>query len=157
MGQEIPLNRIRSFVELFIRQWPEVFLVDVSASPSNKVTVLLDADTGMNVGKCAEVNRALYKLVEEEKLFNENNFSLEVSSPGIDRPLKLLRQFVKNVGRTVEVTKTDSSIVEGKLVQAEEEGITIEKTEKKKKKEEEVITLNIPFTEIRQVKVLVIF
>ncbi len=157
MDQEISLNRITTFVEQFIKQWPEVFLVDITISSSNKVTVLLDADPGMDVGRCADVNRALYKMVESEKLFQDNNFSLEVSSPGIDRPLKLHRQFLKNIGRNVEVTKLDSTSLSGKLTGVDDENITIEKTEKQKKKQEEKTIINIPFNEIRQVKVLVVF
>ncbi len=93
MAQAVPLSKIQDFVDRYIQQWPEVFVVDISISPANKITVLLDADNGMNVGRCAEVNRALYKFVEAESLFHENNFSMEVSSPGIDRPLKQLRQY----------------------------------------------------------------
>lgn len=157
MAQAVPLSKIQDFVNRYIQQWPEVFIVEITVSASNKITVLLDADNGMNVGRCAEVNRALYKFVEAENFFPENNFSMEVSSPGIDRPLKLLRQFTKNIGRTVEISKSDNSELCGKLVAASEDLITIEKEEKQKKKQTEKVLINIPFTDIRQVKVLVTF
>jgi len=157
MNQETALAKIQDFVELFIRKWPEVFWVDASLNASGKLTILLDADNGMNIEKCADVNRALYKFVESERLFGENNFSIEVSSPGIDRPLKLLRQFKKNIGRNVEVVKSDNNVLVGKLLQADSETITIEKEEKSKKKQTEKILINIPFTDIRQVKVLILF
>lgn len=157
MDQEIPLTKIRTFVEQFIAQWPEIFLVDISISSSNKVTVLLDADSGLDIGKCAEINRAVYKMVDSEKLFPDDNFSLEISSPGIDRPLKLHRQFVKNIGRNVEVAKTDTATLTGKLTSVNEKEITIEVIGKTKKKQEEKTIINIPFNDIRQVKVLVVF
>lgn len=157
MAQQDHLTKIQLFVEEFIQRWPEVFLVDLSVSASNKITVLLDADNGMDVGRCADLNRALYRYVEEQNFFEGGNFSMEISSPGIDRPLKLSRQFTKNLGRTVEVTLNDSSVIIGKLVANEEDHLTIEKEVKEKKKEAEMVAQTIPFSDIRQVKVMVVF
>lgn len=157
MAQEDLLTRIHDFVDEFIQKWPEVFLVDISINAANKITVLLDADNGMDVGRCAEVNRALYRHVEGIKLFGDENFSMEISSPGIDRPLKSQRQFKKNIGRTVEVTLGDSSVVTGKLNDVDEENIILEKEVKKNKKVVEKVPATIPFSEIRQVKVMVVF
>ncbi len=61
-------------------------------------------------------NRALYKQIEAEGIFPDGDFSLEVSSPGLDEPLKLKRQYQKNIGRNVEVTLQDGSKKEGKLL-----------------------------------------
>jgi len=157
MTQSAPLLKIKEFVEGFIQQWPDVFFVDATISPSNKVTLLLDADKGMNIEKCAVVNRALYKFIEEQNLFSENNFSIEVSSPGIDKPLVLPRQFTKNIGRNVEVELSEGEKLSGKLLAADEEKITIEKQEKQKKNKIEKTEISIAFAEIKQVKVLVTF
>lgn len=157
MTQSAPLLKIKEFVEGFIQQWPDVFFVDATISPSNKVTLLLDADKGMNIEKCALVNRALYKFIEEQNLFSENNFSIEVSSPGIDKPLVLPRQFTKNIGRNVEVELSEGEKLSGKLLAADEERITIEKQEKQKKNKIEKTEISIAFAEIKQVKVLVTF
>lgn len=157
MDQSGVLNNIQSLIEDQIEKWPEVFLVDISISASNKVTVLLDADNGMNIARCANVNRSLFKHIESGKLFGESNFSIEVSSPGIDRPLTSLRQYQKNIGRNVEVKKQDESKTEGKLVAADDSGIMIEVAPVSKKKNLETKKIEIPFSEIRQVKVLVTF
>lgn len=157
MTQAAPLLKINEFVEDFIRQWPDVFFVDAKMTPGNKIIVLLDADNGMNIEKCAVVNRALYKFIEEQGFFPDGNFSIEVSSPGIDRPLVLPRQFQKNIGRSVEIQKNDDTLESGKLIAADAEKITIEKEEKQKKKIIEKTEINIPFTDIKHVKVLVTF
>lgn len=158
MAHEVPLTEIKDFVSRYISQWPEIFLVDISiGTNSNKVSVFLDGDNGITIDRCAEVNRALYKFVENEEIFSGDNFSLEVSSPGIERPLKLQRQYLKNIGRTVEVIRTDMTRETGKLVMADEEKLLIEKEVKPGKKQSEKIEMDIPFGDIKQVKVLVKF
>lgn len=157
MVQEKIVSEITGFVEKFIQKWPEVFVLETTISATHKVTVLLDADNGMNIERCAEVNRALYKFVEEQQFFENQNFSMEVSSPGIDRPLTERRQFRKNIGRNIDVQKGDGTRLKGRLTGVTEEEISLEKEEKKKKKQSEPEIITIPFKEIRQVKVLVTF
>ncbi len=157
MVQEKIVSEITGFVEKFIQKWPEVFVLETTISATHKVTVLLDADNGMNIERCAEVNRALYKFVEEQQFFENQNFSMEVSSPGIDRPLTERRQFRKNIGRNIDVQKDDGTRLKGRLTGVTEEEISLEKEEKKKKKQSEPEIITIPFKEIRQVKVLVTF
>ena len=88
--------------------------------------------------------------------YPEGDFSLEVSSPGIDEPLKMLRQYVKNIGRNVEVTLNDDTIKEGVLLEATEEQIVIESTEGKNRK---AITTQVPilFADIKQTVVQIKF
>ena len=94
--------------------------------------------------------------IEEGELYPENNFSLEVSSPGVDRPLQLHRQYLKNVGRKVEVLYTDGNKLEGTLTQVNEGGVVIEQQEGKGKKmiKKEVTIL---FNEIKHTTVLITF
>ncbi|MDB5192285.1 MAG: ribosome maturation factor [Segetibacter sp.] len=115
---------------------PEDFLVSVKVRPTNNIKVNLDSDNGISIEKCVRYNRALYKKIEEKAIFEEGNFSLELSSPGLDEPLKMHRQYVKNIGRNVEVTLLDSSVTEGKLVEVTETEITLEVIEGKGKKAE---------------------
>jgi ribosome maturation factor RimP len=79
-----------------------------------------------------------------------------VSSPGLDEPLKLHRQYLKNIGRSVEVTLLDGTKTEGVLKEAAEEQITVEETKGKNKKKETVLH-TIPFNNIKTTKVQVIF
>jgi ribosome maturation factor RimP len=94
--------------------------------------------------------------MEEQGLYPDGDFSLEVSSPGVDEPLKLLRQYIKNKGRNVEVSFNDGTKKEGKLLEVGEDSITIEYTEGKGKKAI-VHQPVIPFAEIKQTKVLIKF
>lgn len=151
-------GRIQEFTEAFIVQWPDAFLVDVQVTTGkNKVTILLDADHGINIDRCATVNKALVKWIEEKKIFGSANYTTEVSSPGIDRPLKLLRQFLKNVGRTVQVQMAEGTGQVGKLTAVTENDISLQLESKTKNKQTEVKTITIPFAQIKQVKVVVTF
>src|SRR5215467_7190208 len=97
---------------------PDSFLVEVKIKPGNNVKVFIDSDHGVSIDKLASLNRSLYKQIEESGLFANNDFSLEISSPGLDEPLKLHRQYVKNIGRHVEVTLKSGIKKEGKLISA---------------------------------------
>lgn len=154
MVTDVQLSNIRSFLEPLLD--PDMFLVDMRIKPTNNIKVFLDADTGLPLEKCIKINRALYKKIEESGMYPNGDFSLEVSSPGIDEPLKNKRQFRKNVGRDVAVTMNDGSSITGKLVQAEEESFTVSRTEGKGKKAVTTEEL-IPFESVKQVKVLVKF
>ncbi|HNU87834.1 MAG TPA: ribosome maturation factor [Ferruginibacter sp.] len=134
----------------------DVFLVSIKIKPTNNIKIYLDADGGLGIEKCIRINRALYKIMEEKAMYPDGDFSLEVSSPGIDEPLKLLRQYKKNIGRNVEVITTDDTKKEGKLTDATEEKISIEYTIGKGKKAE-TKTEEIGFNSIKQTTVLVKF
>ena len=130
--------------------------VDMKVKPTNNIKIYLDADSGLGIEKCIKINRALYKQIEELALYPDGDFSLEVSSPGVDEPLKLIRQYKKNIGRNVEVSLNDGTKKEGKLISVSDDGITIEYTEGKGKKAV-VHQPEIPFTTIKQTKVLIKF
>jgi ribosome maturation factor RimP len=134
----------------------DIFLVDLKVKPTNNIKIYLDADSGLGIERCIKINRALYKQIEEQGLYPDGDFSLEVSSPGVDEPLKLLRQYIKNKGRNVEVTYNDGTKKEGKLLEVGEDSITIEYTEGNGKKAV-VHQPTIPFAEIKQTKVLIKF
>jgi ribosome maturation factor RimP len=118
--------------------------------------VFLDGDTGLPIEKCVYFNRKLYKMIEEAGIYPEGEFSLEVSSPGIDEPLKLIRQYQKNIGRTIQVVFTDDSIKEGVLETVAEADIMIQCTSGKGKKAvtEQVL---IPFSNIKSTTVQIKF
>lgn len=134
----------------------DIFLVNMRVKPVNNLRIYIDADSGLGIEKCIKINRALYKQIEEAGLYPDGNFSLEVSSPGVDEPLKLNRQYKKNIGRSVEVIMNDDTKKEGILKEADEDGIVIEFTEGKGKK---AVTqqLSVSFNDIKQTKVLIKF
>lgn len=150
------LNNIELLVNNFLGQEPGYFLVEIKIKPTNNVKVFIDGDNGMSVEKCVQFNRQLYKLIEEAGFFTPGDFSLEVSSPGIDKPLKLQRQYLKNAGREVEVVFNDGSVKTGKLLQVSANDIILEETTGKGKKA--VTTqLVIPFSNIKTTTVQIKF
>ena len=149
-----PLDTVKSILQTLLEG--DIFLVDLKVKPTNNIKIYLDADSGLGIERCIKINRALYKQIEEQGLYPDGDFSLEVSSPGVDEPLKLLRQYIKNKGRNVEVTYNDGTKKEGKLLEVGEDSITIEFTEGKGKKAV-VHQPTIPFAEIKQTKVLIKF
>ena len=156
MSMGAPLEQIENFVLKLTENSEDTFLVEVKMTPGNQITVLLDADNGITIEKCTAVNKALYKYLEESGLFEDGNFSLEVSSPGIDKPLKLHRQYTKNIGRKVEVELLDGTKLEGTLTHVNDDDIIIEEKSGKGKK----ITMNtttILFNQIKHTTVLITF
>ena len=156
MSTSTPAEEIEKFVSDFIRQWPEVFLVEVKCSATHQIMVVLDADNGITIDTCTTVNRALYRFIEERSLFVDDNFSLEVTSPGLGKPLKMYRQYLKNIGRKVEIELADGTKLEGTLTQVNEQELTLEQQEGKGKKAIMKIT-TILFDQIKRTTVLITF
>jgi ribosome maturation factor RimP len=154
MTQDTPIQAVEKLVTPLL--FDDIFLVHIKIKPTNNFKIYLDADSGLAIEKCIKINRALYKIMEEMGMYPEGDFSLEVSSPGIDEPLRLARQYKKNIGRLVSCIKIDGTIIEGELKAADEEAINIEVTEGKGKK---LIIKNITvsFTEIKQTTVQIKF
>jgi len=103
----------------------DIFLVNIRIKPTNNIKVFLDADSGLAIGRCATINRKLYHAVEDAALYPDGNFSLEVSSPGVDEPLLSMRQLKKNIGRTVEVTRLEGDPMTGLLKEVDEDKLVI--------------------------------
>lgn len=154
MHQDIT-KTIGDFIMAQLKASPEIFLVELKVLPGNNIKVFLDADNGITIDKCIRVNRSLYKQIEESDVFPNGDFSLEVSSPGVEEPLKLHRQYTKNIGRKVEVTLLDGSKKEGRLSGVNEEEIRLETPGKKKT--DTPSTTNILFNQVKHTKVLVTF
>jgi ribosome maturation factor RimP len=135
---------------------PSHFLVEVRIKPTNNIKVFIDADEGIILSTLIDYNRKLYKILEESGLFPADDFSLEVSSPGLDEPLKKNRQYKKNVGRYVHITRNDTSVVEGKLIEATDDGVIVE-TETGKGKKKEIKQETVLFTDIKTTKIQIKF
>lgn len=150
------VSAIEKMLEDILADDPVHFLVEIRIKPTNNVKVYLDGDQGITIEKCISINRALYKKIEEAGIFPGDDFSLEVSSPGLDEPLKMFRQYKKNTGRLVEVLLKDGRKVEGKMLEVQEKEIVVEETKGKNKKKE-VIVHHFPFEEIKSTKIQIVF
>lgn len=131
-----------------------MFIVNVKIKPTNNIKLYLDADSGLSVGKSAEVNRKLYKLIEAEAMFPDGDFSLEVSSPGVDEPLLSDRQYKKNIGRTVLITPAEGKDILGVLKEVQEDKLVLEVKVPKKK---ETTMVEVPLADIKKTVVQITF
>jgi ribosome maturation factor RimP len=156
MANETVLQELEQMLNGILAEDTPYFLVSVRLKPTNNFKVFLDGDQGIPIEKCVQINRKLYKLIEEKGIYPDGDFSLEVSSPGVDEPLKLHRQYVKNIGRDVEVIFLDETMKEGKLITVTEADILIEQITGKGKKAvtEQVL---IPFNNIKSTTVQIKF
>lgn len=156
MVNETQIQALTGFVEAILSPTPEYFLVEIKIKPTNNIKVVLDGDKGVPISQCVDVNRALYKHIEETGVFPADDFALEVSSPGIDEPLKLYRQYVKNTGRFAVITLNDATTAEGKIVAVHEDGLVLEETKGKGKKKETVQNTHL-FDSIKSTKIQIKF
>lgn len=133
------------------------YIVDVIVSSRkgpNKVLVIVDGDKGVTIDDCATLSRKLSQAMDDRNLLGEN-YVLEVSTPGLDQPLKLKRQYKKNIGRGLKV-KLHDTILEGILSDVTDDAIVLTQRAKDKKvKEENAIT--VPFGEIDKAFVTISF
>src|SRR3954466_2645401 len=108
MDKETLIRTIEQKINDLLAAHPLHFLVEIRIKPTNNVKVFIDGDEGIILSELIDYNRKLYKILEESAMFPDGDFSLEVSSPGLDEPLKLFRQYKKNIGRFIEITLNDT-------------------------------------------------
>ncbi len=149
-------ERVKSLVEEKISDRPDLFLVDVKMHINGKLIVLVDGDQGIGIADCAAISRFVGFRLEEDNVI-EQAYNLEVSSPGVDFPLKSLRQFQKNIGRNLDLKLTDGSKKEGKLLIADEQGISIEEKITVKGKKATVAEARLTYDQINEAVVLISF
>lgn len=136
----------------------DCFLVETRAGKNQHIEVFVDSDGELTLAKCQKISRYLESHIDEKGWLGAK-YRLEVSSPGIGRPLKFYRQYPKNIGRKVEVT-TEEGVKKGKLVAVTEEQITLEDivTRKQgKKKIKETVQTEIPFVQIKKTIIKISF
>ena len=156
MNGEAHIQGLEKRVEALISAEPDHFLVEVRIKPTNNIKVFIDGNQGISIEKLVQYNRRLYKQLEEEGLYPNGDFSLEVSSPGLDEPLKLYRQYLKNIGRFVEVVDNEGIKIEGKLISATEAEIVVEEIKGKGKKME-TVQHTVSFDHIKTTKIQIKF
>jgi ribosome maturation factor RimP len=136
---------------------PSVFLIDLTITDNFKIIVSLDGDNGVALQDCIDISRAIENNLDRE----EQDFSLEVASVGVGSPLKFVRQYKKNVGRTL-IVKLATETIEAELVEANDNFIILSwkaREPKKVGKGKETVQKRqeIPYTEIKEAIVTVTF
>ncbi len=138
-------------------EYTDCFIVDLKVN-STRIEVYLDSDTSITYERCRKVSRIIEAILDEEQWFGEK-YTLDVSSAGIDRPLKFPRQYVKNIGRKVKIKALDQKF-EGTITAADEEKISItykERVKEGKKKKNIVVNKDIAMSDISEAKIKISF
>jgi ribosome maturation factor RimP len=151
-------KEVSSLVEQFIDN-DEIFLVDVDikGKPGNlKIQVFIDGDQSVNVDECSKISRKLTNELEEKDMI-DGRYLVEVSSPGVDRPLKLIRQFSKHIGRELAILTKDNKKYQGELLDVLNDEIEISIKSSKIKKELDSNSLILPVTDIEKSTVVLRF
>lgn len=138
----------------------DLFIVEIKFNPANKkLEIFLDSDSNLTVGQTARINRYLQNHIDENNWLGEK-YILDVSSPGVGKPLLLKRQYVKNIGRNIKVSFVEQGSDEGILKSVDDNGIVIEKeviVKEKKKKRKEMAEVPIEWESIAKTKVKIKF
>ncbi len=150
-------DKVNQLLEEGLKDKPDVFLIDLTITDSFKIIVTLDGDNGVALQDCIDISRAIEHNLDRE----EQDFSLEVASVGVGSPLKNIRQYKKNVGRTL-IVKLAAETIEAKLLETNDDFITLawEAREPKKVgrgKETVQKKLEVPYSEIKEAIVTVTF
>lgn len=126
MNQEL----IKKLIDEAVEENPTLFLVDLKVSAQNSIEILVDGDEGVSIEDIVRISRHVEHNLDREA----EDFSLNVSSAGVGNPLTLPRQYKKNIGRTLKVSKNEGGKdLEGELIEANEEGIVLKWLEREPK------------------------
>ncbi len=127
-------------------EFSDCYIYEIKADLANKVVVYLDADGFLDFRKCQRISRYLEEHIDEEGWLGEK-YTLDVSSPGLERPLRFKRQYIKNIGRTIIVTTNEDVEYQGELKSVRDDDIVIEYKERiKEGKKKKTVTRTVPIT-----------
>ncbi len=148
---------VQSLLSAALAERPSLFLIDCTITDENKITVIIDGDGGVILQDCIDISRAIEHNIDRE----EHDFALEVASAGLSTPLKFVRQYKNNIGRTL-IVKWNDQIIEATLADTNEDYITLtwqarEPKKIGKGKETVLKTQQIPYQEIKEATVTVTF
>jgi ribosome maturation factor RimP len=154
IGRMITAENIRKLIENDLSE-KGFFVVDLRVTPSGKIMVFADSIGGITLDDCVAITR----LIESKPGLDLEDHELEVSSPGLDNPLKLPVQYIKNTGRPIRIVKTDGETLEGKIKEADEEKFILETTlslkKEKSKAEKPLQFLEIYYTTVKTAKIII--
>lgn len=150
-------NKIKNLIEQALESNDTLFLIDFKISENNKIQITVDGDNGVPLSECIRISRNVENNLDRE----EEDFSLEVSTPDIAHPLKEKRQYIKNVNRILKV-KTATEELEGVLVEANQEKIVLQwKTREPKPIGKGKVTVQktatLEYKDIKEAKVKIVF
>ncbi len=151
-------EKVNSLVIAGLEEREDLFLISLSISDSNKILVIIDGDNGVNIKDCIDISRSVEHNLDREEL----DFELEVASFGALTPFNLPRQYSKNLGRNVEIKKTNGEKFEATIAEVLEDSVTFTWTEREPKpvgkgKHTVEKSVTLPFSEIKDATVVIVF
>ncbi|MFL9843130.1 ribosome assembly cofactor RimP [Flavobacterium rhizosphaerae] len=151
-------EKVSALLEQALQERPSLFLIDLTISSANKISVTIDGDNGVTLQDCIDVSRAIEHNLDRE----ETDFSLDVASAGATSPLKIPRQFKKNIGRTLNVKTVNGDETEAELTGADDKQIVLEwqaREPKKIGKGKETVQkkAEVPYSDITEAVVVIKF
>lgn len=123
----ISIDRIEALIQEKLGE-DDYFIVSLDISRDNKIKLVIDSLKGITIEECVSFSRAIEHNLDRDI----EDFELEVTSPGLNMPLKVIQQYFKNIGRELELTKKDNTKIKGKLKQVDKDEILIFEREKKR-------------------------
>ena len=150
-------EKVEKLLEDALVEKPSLFLINMTISETNQIQVVIDGDTGVSVQDCIDVSRAIEHNLDRE----EEDFSLEVHSAGVSEPLTMVRQYKKNIGRSLQL-KTEEGTIEGEVTAATDEAVTLQwKAREPKPVGKGKVTVQkeakVPYNDIVEAKVMIKF
>ena len=150
-------DKVENLLKEAFQENNSLFLIDLNITKDNKISVVIDGDNGVSVNDCIAVSRKIEHNLDRE----EEDFSLEVSSAGVSEPLRLERQYRKNLGRKLQVT-TNNEKIEATLTEVDQNGIKLNWKAREPKPvgkgkhtvQKEAV---LPYSEITDAKVMITF
>lgn len=151
-------EKVKSLLDNALEENSELFLIELKFLADNKIYVEVDGDKGVSLKECIRISKGIEHDLDRE----EEDFSLEVTSPDVANPLKVKRQYIKNMNRILSVKLCDNSKVEGELIRVNEDEIELEWKAREPKpigKGKITVVKNaiIQFKDILEAKVKIIF
>jgi ribosome maturation factor RimP len=145
----IDKTKIEKLVNEFIKE-TELFIIAVKVSSSNRITVLADSKKGITIDECVSIHRYIEKNLDR----NNEDFELQVSSPGLDTPFGVIEQYYKNEGEQIEVVDREGARFNGILKNVTSGGFELETEIKIKGKPKELKEISFNYDEVKSVKVV---
>ncbi|MDR2222476.1 MAG: ribosome assembly cofactor RimP [Flavobacteriaceae bacterium] len=150
--------KVKELLDQGLEERSDLFLIDLKISDDNKIIVTIDGDQGVTLQDCIDVSRAIEHNLDRE----EQDFALEVASAGATAPLKLLRQYVKNIGRKIKLTTINQEVYEATLTDVQGEAVVLKwKAREAKPVGKGKVTVEkeavIPFENIKEASVIILF
>lgn len=151
-------EKVAQLVQDFLVTREDLYLIDLKISAGNDIIVIMDGDEGLSLQDCLDASRAIEFNLDRE----EQDFSLQVMSPGLSEPLQFPRQYKKNIGRALQVLLNNGEELQGEITTVDEENVTLTLRYRRPKlvgkgKEDVVEEKKLPYTEIKKALIVIKF